>query len=53
MTMTTTTSVHVELGTVFWLLVAVLIGGLVLYSKLGSEKIGKVLSGGIGNALRK
>ncbi len=52
MAMTTTTSVHVELGTAFWLLVAVLIGGLILYSKLGSEKMSKVLRGGIGDAFR-
>jgi hypothetical protein len=53
MTMTNTTSVHVELGTAFWLLVAVLIGGLVLYSKLGSERMSKVLRSGIGDAFGK
>ena len=50
MTMTTTTSIHVQLGTAFWLLLFVLIIGIVMWTKLGSEKMGKVLSGGIGDA---
>ena len=50
MTTTTTTTIHIELGWAFWLLIALLIGGIVLYSKLGSERMSKVLSGGIGDA---
>ncbi len=48
--MTTTTSIHVQLGTAFWLLLFALIIGIVMWAKLGSEKVGKVLSGGIGDA---
>lgn len=51
MTMTTTTSIHVQLGTAFWLLTFVLIVGVVMWAKLGSEKMGKVLSRGIGDAV--
>ncbi len=47
MTMTTTTSIHVQLGTAFWLMLFVLIAGIVMWTKLGSEKMGKVLSGGL------
>ena len=50
---TTTTSIHVQLGTAFWLMVVVLIIGLVMWAKLGSEKMGKVLSGGIGDAFNR
>lgn len=50
MTMTTTTSIHVQLGTTFWLLLFVLIVGIVMWTKLGSEKMGKVLRGGIRDA---
>jgi len=45
------TTVHVELGTAFWLLIVVLIGGLVVYSKLGSYKVSKVINSGIGDAV--
>jgi len=48
--MTTTTSIHVQLGTAFWLMLFVLIVGMVMWVKLGSEKMGKVISGGIGDA---
>ncbi len=48
--MTTTTSIHVQLGTAFWLLTFVLIVGIVMWAKFGSEKRSKVLSGGIGDA---
>ncbi|MFC1918583.1 hypothetical protein ACFLWW_01220 [Chloroflexota bacterium] len=48
--MTTTTTVNIELGTAFWLLIAVVISGLILYSKLGSEGMSKVLSGGLSDA---
>ena len=50
MTMPTTASVHVELGTAFWLMVFVLIVGIVMWAKLGSEKISKMLSSGIRDA---
>ena len=50
MTMTALTSIHIQLGTAFWLMLFVLIIGSVMWAKLGSEKMGKVLSGGIGNA---
>lgn len=43
----TTTTVHIELGTAFWLLVAVLIAGLVLWSVLGSERMAEVIRGGV------
>ena len=48
--MTTTTSIHVQLGTAFWLMLLVLIIGIVMWAKLGSEKMSKVLSGGIRDA---
>lgn len=51
--MTTTTTVHVELGTAFWLLTFVLIVGIVMWVKLGSEKMTKVISGGMGDAFRR
>ncbi len=44
---TTTTTVHIELGAAFWLLIAVLIGGLVLWLKLGSEGMSRVIRGGL------
>jgi len=50
MTMTTTTSIHVQLGTAFWLLLFVSIVGIVMWTKLGSEKMTKVLSSGIRDA---
>ena len=53
MTMTTTTSIHVQLGTAFWLLVFVLIVGIVMWVKLGSEKMSKVLSGRIGDVFNR
>lgn len=48
--MATTTTVHVELGAAFWLLMFVLIGGILLYLKLGSERMSRVLSGGLSDA---
>ena len=53
MTMTTTTSIHVQLGTAFWLMLFVLIVGIVMWVKLGSEKMSKVLSGGIRDAFNR
>ena len=53
MTMTTTTSIHVQLGTAFWLLLFVIIAGIVMWTKLGSEKMGKVLEGWEVKSLRK
>lgn len=44
--MTTTMTVNIQLGTAFWLLIAVAIVGLVLWYKLGSEGMSRVLSGG-------
>ena len=51
--MTTTTSIHVQLGTAFWLLLFVIIAGIVMWAKLGSEKMSKVLSGGIRDAFNR
>ena len=48
--MTTTTSIDVQLGTAFWLMVFVLIIGIVTWAKLGSEKMSKMLRGGISDA---
>ena len=45
--MTTTTTVNIELGTAFWLLIAVLVAGLILWSRLGSEGMSRVLSCGL------
>ena len=45
--MATTTTVHIELGSTFWLLIAKLIGGLVLWSVLGTEKLSGAIKGGI------
>ena len=51
--MATTTTVHVELGAAFWLLLFVLIGGTLLCMKLGSEKMSQVLSGGVKDAFNR
>ncbi len=51
--MATTTSIHIQLGTAFWLLLFVLIVGIVMWTKLGSEKMSKVLSGGIRDAFNR
>ena len=51
--MTTTTSIHVQLGAAFWLMVFVLIVGIVMWTKLGSEKMSRVLSSGIGDAFNR
>jgi hypothetical protein len=51
--MTTATSIHIQLGTAFWLMLFVLIVGIVLWAKLGSEKMSKVLGGGIRDVLNK
>ena len=48
--MSTTTTVHIELGTAFWLLMAVIIGGLVIYLKIGSGGMSRVLTGGVKDA---
>jgi hypothetical protein len=45
--MATTTTVHIEMGTAFWLLMAVIIGAIILWLKLGSEGMGRVLSNGV------
>ena len=37
-------------GTAFWLMLFVLIAGIVMWAKFGSEKMAKVLSSGIGDA---
>ena len=50
MTMTTTTTVHIELGTAFWLFMAVVIVALILWSKLGSEGMSRVLGNGVKDA---
>ena len=51
--MTTTTTVHIELGTAFWLLVAVMIGGMILWSKLGSEGMSRVFTTGVTDAFNR
>ena len=51
MTMTTTTSIHIELGAIFWLLLFMIIVGIVMWTKLGSEKMSKVLSSGINDVV--
>ena len=48
--MATTTTVHIELGSTFWLLIAAIIGGLVLWSMLGSEGLSWVVRGGFQDA---
>jgi len=45
--MTTTTTVLIELGTAFWLLVTVIIRGMILWSKFGSEGMSRVFSSGV------
>ena len=49
----TTTSIHIQLGTAFWLMAFVLIVGIVMWTKLGSEKMSKVLSSGIRDAFNR
>jgi len=44
--MATTTTINIQLGSAFWLLIAVLIGGLVLWSVVGSEGMSRVIRGG-------
>ena len=43
----TTTTINIQLGTAFWLLIAVLIVGLVLWSVLGSERMATVIRGSV------
>lgn len=47
---TTTTTINIQLDTAFWLLIAVLIGGLILWSKLGSEGMSRAIRGGMSDA---
>lgn len=49
--MTTTTTIDIQLGTAFWLLLFFLIVGMVVWAKLGSEKMGKIVPGGWKDAL--
>jgi hypothetical protein len=44
--MVTTTTINIQLGTAFWLLIALLIAGGVLWSVLGSEKLSSAIRGG-------
>ena len=44
-----TISIQVQLGTAFWLLAAMLIAGLVLWSVLGSERLIRVIQGSVGD----
>lgn len=48
--MATTTTVHIELGATFWLLIALLIAGGVLWVLLGSERLSSVIRGGFQDA---
>ena len=43
----TTTTVHIELGTAFWLLMAAIIVGLVLWSVLGSARMASIIRGSV------
>ena len=45
--MATTTTINIQLGAAFWLLIAVIIGGLVMWSLLGMEKMSRVINGGL------
>lgn len=44
--MTTMTTIDIQLGTAFWLLLFVLIVGGVMWATLGSEKMVKIVPGG-------
>jgi hypothetical protein len=45
--MTTTAMVNVQMGTAFWLMMAAVIGILVLWSVLGSERMAEVVRGSL------
>lgn len=45
--MATTTTIDIQLGTTFWLLVAVIIIGIVLWFVLGKEGMKKAVEGGV------
>ncbi|MFC1918528.1 hypothetical protein ACFLWW_00935 [Chloroflexota bacterium] len=49
----TTTTVSIEFGTAFWLMLFVLITGLILWSKLGSEAMSRVIRGGVHDAFAR
>lgn len=51
--MATTTSIQVELGAAFWLLMFPLIAGMIMWAKLGTDKMGRVINGGLGDAFRR
>lgn len=42
-----TMNVQVQLGTAFWLLIAVLIGGFILWGTLGTERLVRVIRGSV------
>jgi len=44
--MATTTTINIQLGSAFWLLIALLIVGGVLWSLLGSERLSSTIRGG-------
>lgn len=46
----TTATVHIELSTAFWLLAALIIAELILWSVLGSEKLIGVIKSGFRDA---
>jgi len=48
--MATTTTINIQLDSVFWLLIAVLIGGLIMWSLLGSDKLSRAIKGGFQDA---
>ena len=50
--MATTTTVYIQLGAAFWLLIALLIAGGVLWSLLGSEKLSSAIRSGLQDAFR-
>jgi hypothetical protein len=51
--MITTTTINIQLGTAFWLLIAVFVVGIMMWSKLGSEGMSRVLSSGVRDAFTR
>ena len=51
--MPTNTSLHIELGTGFWVLIIVLVIVGILLATLGPSRLRSVIEGGIGDAFRR
>jgi len=47
------TTLHIELGTGFWLFLTVVVAGLTLWATLGTDRLTSVIKGSVGDAFRR